>query len=466
MNSKKTTGDTVTAKDKAYTLGERIGGGTEGNVYKIKEINNYLVKVLKRSKNPDKDKRKRLILKRLISRDVDQSKTKLVLPQVVLDPPDLGYIMQYYDDSRPLSDFLVQDPKLDTFKTYIIGDLGFKKRLRTAAIVFDSLHHIHQSGLTFCDISPNNILVGKKKWGIAFIDTDNVVVGNYEVPDIIGTPRYIAPEIINKTASATQESDVFSMASIVFELLTFYHPFVGDGLMNASPDEEELAYKGLKDYVLLKDTSNKMEKTLLADTYLSKKLRDLFYQTFVTGLNDKYRRPLAKEFSDELYAIYNSLIHCQSCNMDYPSTNGLECPECGHKNQVYLVQYWLKSLEQNIEKSNKVIASRVVDIVTEDIQDNSNLINLYFKDYKVSDDKKPFAKVKIDPELNQCTFSFSRVKLRKVDIVDRESKKIDIFEKSFTYPVNKKDIIIEREKIKLEYFDREFVHYLRVVKYE
>ena len=224
--------------------------------------------------------------------------------------------------------------------------------MRTAAILFDSLQNIHLEGLTFVDISPNNILVSKDKWGIAFIDTDNLVVGNYEIPEVLGTPRYIAPEVLNQTDSATQESDIFSMAEIVFELLTFYHPFIGEDIMEATPEEEQEAYKGKRDYLLSDNTKAVMKNKICAEVFLSENLKKLFHRTFVDGLHNKFSRPTAREFAEELKKIYNELITCQNekCGIDYPLFYGLKCPNCDTKNLSFSVNYRLKTIDKDVVK--------------------------------------------------------------------------------------------------------------------
>lgn len=459
-------GDVVKANNKPYILGEEVGSGAEGTVFHIIDLDDYVVKILKTSNNPDKDNRKRLILNRLIAKNVNSENTRLIMPRVALDPPHLGYIMKYYRDSISLNEYLNIDNTVDFAEKYLKGTFGFKKRLRTAAILFNALHHIHLEGLTFVDISPNNILISKDRWGIAFIDTDNLVVGNFELPEVVGTPRYIAPEVLNKTSAATQESDVFSMAEIIFELLTFYHPFVGDDIMIADPDEEQEAYKGNRDYILLENSKAEMKNSICADVFLSEKLKILFHRTFVEGLNDKYNRPTAREFAFELKQIYYNLIKCQNdeCGIEYPITYDIKCPNCNTTNQAFSINYMLRTIEDGDIKSDDLVARKIVtiqeDLTEDDIKANS--ANLYFYDFCESDFQKAVANIKIKPEINKAEFSMRTKVLPYVEVIDKRSNTKSIEKKSFEYDYQKKDIIIKREDYDLMNIKRELIYYVTV----
>ncbi len=88
--------------------------------------------------------------------------------------------------------------------------------------------HAHQNGILHRDIKPANILLTSeldpKLGGFGMAD----VAGNVASGIGMGTPAYMAPEVLLHSASATPASDVFSLGMILHELLTGMAPSAGE----------------------------------------------------------------------------------------------------------------------------------------------------------------------------------------------------------------------------------------------
>jgi serine/threonine protein kinase len=89
---------------------------------------------------------------------------------------------------------------------------------------------IHVAGRVHRDLKPSNVLLDQQlrarvsDFGLAVRSLDGALAR-----EVVGTPGYIAPEILfGKSAGATAQSDLYSLACIAYELLTGSPPFSAD----------------------------------------------------------------------------------------------------------------------------------------------------------------------------------------------------------------------------------------------
>ncbi len=104
---------------------------------------------------------------------------------------------------------------------------------RAAALVAgvaDALYEAHSLGILHRDIKPSNILIGRKgppklaDFGLAkFSDSSDITTGQ----PMMGTLRYMAPETFSG-GEASAASDIYSLGTVLYELMTLEHPFKGD----------------------------------------------------------------------------------------------------------------------------------------------------------------------------------------------------------------------------------------------
>jgi eukaryotic-like serine/threonine-protein kinase len=109
--------------------------------------------------------------------------------------------------------------------------LDWRTALRLTARLAEALHHAHGHGIVHRDIKPSNVMVlpsGDPKildFGIARASAGQLT-GSGEA---WGTPSYMSPE--QATASVVDgRSDLFSLGSVLYELLTGRRAFPGDGV--------------------------------------------------------------------------------------------------------------------------------------------------------------------------------------------------------------------------------------------
>ena len=95
--------------------------------------------------------------------------------------------------------------------------------------VLSCINYMHTKGIVHRDLKPENILLEQNKAfdQIKIIDFGTSLFYDNEVPltERVGTPNYIAPEVIDKNYGA--ECDVWSIGVIVYILLCGDPPFTG-----------------------------------------------------------------------------------------------------------------------------------------------------------------------------------------------------------------------------------------------
>jgi serine/threonine protein kinase/formylglycine-generating enzyme required for sulfatase activity len=121
--------------------------------------------------------------------------------------------------------------------------LTFHECAGLAATIADALHHAHKRGLVHRDVKPSNILLDSNgrphlaDFGLALKEEDYGKGGG-----VRGTPAYMSPEQAKGEGHRVDgRSDVFSLGSVFYELLTGRRPFGGktptDVIMRISNDE-------------------------------------------------------------------------------------------------------------------------------------------------------------------------------------------------------------------------------------
>ena len=92
---------------------------------------------------------------------------------------------------------------------------------RMAADVCSGLHHAHMNGVVHRDIKPGNLILDREgKMWIADFGLAKTSVFEHQISqtgDVIGTPRYMAPEQVQRISDA--RSDIYSLGITLYEML-------------------------------------------------------------------------------------------------------------------------------------------------------------------------------------------------------------------------------------------------------
>lgn len=101
--------------------------------------------------------------------------------------------------------------------------------LRIAGQVAGALDYAHERGIIHRDIKPSNVLLDGSgnaylaDFGIARIqESASVTTGSH----VMGTPDYVAPEMVRKGETITPSVDIYALGALVYEMLTGDPPYV------------------------------------------------------------------------------------------------------------------------------------------------------------------------------------------------------------------------------------------------
>jgi len=110
--------------------------------------------------------------------------------------------------------------------------LGVNEAVKIATDVADALHYAHTQGVIHRDIKPENILLANGRpmvadFGIALAVSAAAGGRMTETGLSLGTPHYMSPEQATAEKEISARSDVYSLASVLYEMLTGQPPHSG-----------------------------------------------------------------------------------------------------------------------------------------------------------------------------------------------------------------------------------------------
>jgi serine/threonine protein kinase len=140
---------------------------------------------------------------------------RLLDADVDADPP---YLVLEYVEGQSLSSFTSVERALSVPQ---VLDLAFK--------CCGALEHANENGLVHRDIKPANLILQSN--GVVKV-TDfgtalSLSADTTQVMGLVGSPSYMSPEQVREQ-DCTYQSDMFSLAVVVYELLTGRKPFDGE----------------------------------------------------------------------------------------------------------------------------------------------------------------------------------------------------------------------------------------------
>lgn len=228
---------------------------------------------------------------------------------------------------------------------------------RICILIARAVRRMHAAGLAHSDLSYKNVLVDPMGGNACIIDIDGLVVPGKFPPDVVGTPDFIAPEVMatnhlgkndpNRTLPSIA-TDRHALAVLIYMYLLYRHPLRGGKVHDLDPakDEELSMGKGALFVEHPSDATNRIKADQVRPselpwkdtkkipyTYSGPYLSKLFERAFVDGLHDPKQRPTAGEWEQELVKTIDLMQPCQNPKCDqkwfvFDNSTKPVCPFC------------------------------------------------------------------------------------------------------------------------------------------
>ncbi|HEY9605903.1 MAG TPA: hypothetical protein V6C85_30130, partial [Allocoleopsis sp.] len=190
----------------------------------------------------------------------------------------------------------------------------------------DSFFQLHAKGLCYRDISFGNVFLEPDIGHILICDNDNVDVDKGEKSAIQGTPRFMAPEIVCGQAPPSTQTDLFSLAVLLFYMFMMHHPLEGKKEAEIKCFDLPAMTKlyGTEPVFIFdpNDKSNEpvqgyQDNALIFWSIYPQFLRDLFIKAFTDGIrNPSGGRIQETEWRNGMIHLRDSIIYCPHCSSE------------------------------------------------------------------------------------------------------------------------------------------------------
>lgn len=191
-------------------------------------------------------------------------------------------------------------------------------RAQYAIQIVECFLKLHASGFCYRDINLGSFLIDPSSFAVRVCDNDNIDVNGTPSPSV-GTLLFMAPELVRGQAAPSADTDLFSLAVLLFYLLTDGHPLLGRA-------EYEIEYPDAADWQRLlgadpcfifdpQDARNAAmpgvhDRQIAIWNTLPPGLRELFTRTFTAGLQSPRSRALPSEWYPMLTVVRNTAVTC------------------------------------------------------------------------------------------------------------------------------------------------------------
>jgi DNA-binding helix-hairpin-helix protein with protein kinase domain len=218
---------------------------------------------------------------------------------------------------------------------------------------------------------------------VLICDNDNVGVQNYSRSLVSGTLEFMAPELINGNAEPSVETDLHSLAVLLFHLWIWHNPLHGLREYNIRSWDLPAKRKVYGENPLFIFDPDNHDNCLPNDpeyntplkfwSYCPEPLKRMFTRAFTNGLKHPYERVNEGEWKNLFLELGDCIIHCPRDNAEIFWYEGVEALKCW---------YCKEDVDVPVRLAMNTKSGRRYVLLTKDAKLLERHINLYADEKK------------------------------------------------------------------------------------
>ncbi len=293
-----------------YKVVSLLGAGGQGEVYDVEcGGSHYALKWYFKGSATSRQKK---ILETIIAKGSPDASFLWPMELIV---PAQGELFGYIMPLRPKNYKSI----VDLMKNRV--NPSFYVLCRTAFNLTKGYQKLHGMGAKYQDISFGNLFFNPDNGDVLICDNDNVSFDSSKPGGVLGTPGFMAPEIVRGEKRPSRETDRYSLAVLLFYLFMVNHPL--EGKQEASIKCMDMAAR-IKLYgtnpIFIFDPDDKTNRPVKgihdnANIYwplYPEKLRQMFIKSFTIGLTQPNKRVTEPEWMSLFANMMSGIMKC-SC---------------------------------------------------------------------------------------------------------------------------------------------------------
>jgi DNA-binding helix-hairpin-helix protein with protein kinase domain len=312
-----------------YAVVRFIASGGQGEVYEVEDSvsgNRYALKWYFKHSATQYQQR---LIERLIERGAPDNRFLWPLDLIKKERGGVfGYIMRLRPPVYKSIVDLMKRRAEPTFSALCMAGINLA----------DGYQSLHSQGLCYRDISFGNLFFDPSDGDVLICDNDNVTVNLDTESGTNGTPRFIAPEIITRSASPSTETDLYSMAVLLFYMFMLHHPLEGKleadiKCFDGKAMEKIYGHSPVFIWDPAKDSNRPIpgyqNNAIIFWKIYPPYIREMFTRAFTKGLHSGNARVVEKEWKDAFAGLRNHILYCHACGSENFYAKTPKCWACG-----------------------------------------------------------------------------------------------------------------------------------------
>ena len=232
-----------------------------------------------------------------------------------LEERSFGYVMEIREKRfHPLQDLMSRRV-----------EPSFRALLMASWQLADGFLRLHSQGLCYRDISFANVFFDPSNGDARICDNDNVDISGSASGGVLGTQRFMAPEVVRREATPSDQTDRYSLAVLLFLMLMGGHPLDGERearirCLDVPALEKLYGFEPL--YIFDPDDGTNRPRPGIHDNPIAfhplypSQIRELFLRSFTEGLHYPARRVRESEWRKAFGRALDGILPCAACGAE------------------------------------------------------------------------------------------------------------------------------------------------------